>query len=313
MAACGIALALSVCAGHGEPQARNAAETDAESYGFRMSVDEVELTFHAAGEHGLPVSDLKPEEIRIFDNERPAGKILAFRSADDLPIHLGIVLDTSESMQNHIRRDRAIASRIVRQVVRRQDDLAFAMDFGYVSHIARDWTNDAGAVTMSIQGVTAGKQNPLDGTSLNDAVFRACFNQMGRINRAASGNVLVLFSDGEDNASHTSLREAVDACQHSNTTIYAFRAAPAEGSSPGPAALAELARETGGRVFREDDIDAEIDNEIAVIEAEQRSRYWLVYRPPGLKHDGAFHSIAILGPERAKRIDSRSGYYAPKQ
>ena len=277
-----------------------------------MAVDEVELTFHATGVHGGAVNDLQADELRILDNGTQVEKILAFRKAEDLPIRAGLLIDTSESMANHIGLDRAIAAKLAQRLNRQQGDQAFAMDFGYGSEVKQDWTTNGNAVTFAIQSASAGHQSSLHGTAIFDALFRACFHQMSRIDRSASGNFLVLFSDGEDNASHTSLPEAVDACQHAHTAVYVFRAAQAGTASTGPGTLAEIARETGGRVFHDDDVDAEIDKDIAAMEAEQRSRYWLVYRPGELKRDGAFHPVTVLGPDRVKSIEVRNGYYAPQ-
>jgi Ca-activated chloride channel homolog len=100
-------------------------------------------------------------------------------------------------------------------------------------------------------------------------------------------------------------------CQRANTAIYAFRVESQYSSSSGPKTLAELASQTGGRVFFDDDPDAGIYNDLRMIEADLRNQYRLVYKPQELKHDGSFHRIELLGPERAGNLIVRSGYYAP--
>jgi VWFA-related protein len=107
------------------------------------------------------------------------------------------------------------------------------------------------------------------------------------------------------------MKLAVDACQHANTAIYVFRAEPALSFSSGPKNLAEMASETGGRVFHDDDSESEIENDLRIIEADLRNRYVLVYKPAELKHDGGFHRIELRPPDRVESIVARSGYYAP--
>ncbi len=159
-----------------------------------------------------------------------------------------------------------------------------------------------------------GKENPLGGTSLFDAIYWACSSEFGKIDHSATGNFILLFSDGDDNASHMSLREVVDTCQHANTAIYSFRAEPKSSFFGGGAeTLSELAAKTGGRVFHDNGSEADIYEDLRTIEADLRNQYRLVYRPAGLKHDGSFHRIELKAPERVDRITIRSGYYAPIQ
>jgi hypothetical protein len=77
--------------------------------------------------------------------------------------------------------------------------------------------------------------------------------------------------------------------------------------------LAQLSSETGGRTFQLEGTEAEINKDLNVIDSDLRDRYWLVYRPVELKHDGSFHSIYVGGSDSARgfTIDVRSGYYAP--
>jgi Ca-activated chloride channel family protein len=108
------------------------------------------------------------------------------------------------------------------------------------------------------------------------------------------------------------MRAAVDMCQRTNTSIYAFRAEPEPGMfSAGAKVLADLTAQTGGRVFRDNDSEAGIYEDLQTIEEDMRNQYRLVYQPAGLVRDGAFHRIELTAPERAQTIVVRSGYYAP--
>ena len=286
------------------------------SYRLKVPVDEVSLSFHAADGHGLAVNDLKVEELKLLDNGRPPAKIAVFQPLQDASIRAGILMDMSESMREFIARNRAISIEYAQRVLRQKTDQAFVMDFGYLSKVVQPWTGDPAVLAAGVRRVSAGGESPLGGTAMLDAIYRACFSEFGRIDRGANqgptGNFILLFSDGEDNAGHMSLKEAVDACQRTNTAIYSFRAEPKESFfSDGAKTLAELAAKTGGRVFHDNGSEAEIYEDLRVIEDDLRNQYLLVYKPAGLKHDGSFHRIELTAPERVDRITVRSGYYAP--
>jgi Ca-activated chloride channel family protein len=284
------------------------------SYSLSVSVDEVSLTFHAADVHGLPINDLKLNELNLRDNGKPPRKILSFQYLHDFPLRAGIVIDISQSMEDTRSVDRSIAIKYAQQLLHSQADQAFVTNFDYLSKIAQTWTRSPDALTAAIRNrhVITATESHLKGTALFGAIYRTCMNQFGHIDNAASGNFILLFSDGEDNAGYVSLQQAVDMCQRTNTVIYAFRPPPKPTfSSTGQTTLAELTAQSGGRVFDEDGPEANIDDDLRAIEADLRNQYRLIYRPPELRPDGSFHRVELNAPERVDRITIRSGYYAP--
>lgn len=281
-------------------------------YSLGVAVDEVILTFHAADAHGLAINDLKLDEVGLLDNDKPPRKIIAFQLMQNFPIRAGILIDTSGSMGGHLAGNRAIAIQYAQSILRKQTDQAFIMDFGHLSRILQPWTNDSTALTAGIRKITAGGESRVAGTTVFDTIYRACSNLFGGIDHVTSGNFILLFSDGEDNASYFGLKDAVDACQRTNTAIYAFRADPKEGfGSTGPGTLVALTDQTGGRVFHDDESAAGIYDDLRIIEGDLRDQYRLIYRPGDFKHDGSFHRVVLIPPERVKSVVIRSGYYAP--
>jgi VWFA-related protein len=279
-------------------------------YSLRVSVDEVDLTFHAVDAHGLPVNDLKLDELKLLDNGKAPSRIVVFRPLRDFPIRAGILLDTSVSVAEYLARNRAIATEYADRLMRQEADQAFVMNFDFESRIAQPWTNDRTVLDAGLRSARSNTWNRMGGTAIVDSIYRACMNQFGRLN-GASANFILLFSDGEDNASHAYLNEAVEMCQRTNTAIYAFRVPSESRLSDGPKTLAQLASQTGGRVFEADDSDAVIYEDLRTIEADLRDQYRLIYKPVDLKHNGAFHRIALQGPKRVASMVVRSGYYAP--
>jgi Ca-activated chloride channel family protein len=306
-------LTLCTCVHGAGSQTSAAAPQSAAPYRLSVSVDEVSLSFHAADAHGLPVNDLKVDELSLLDNGKPPGRILAFGSLRDFPIRAGILMDTSESMEGYLPRNRAISIEYAQRLLRQQTDQAFVMDFDSQSRVTQPWTSNTAALTAGIRSFIANGKSRIGGTAILDAIYRACLNQFGRLDRTDSANFILLFSDGEDNASQASAKDAIDTCQRTNTAIYVFRAQPQDSFSSGPKTLAELASKSGGRVFYDDDSDVGIYKDLQVIEADLRNQYRLIYKPAELKHDGSFHRIALKGPERVENIAIRSGYYAPRK
>jgi VWFA-related protein len=208
------------------------------------------------GADGSSINDIKLNELELLDAGKPPLRILAFESPQDLPIRAGILMDMSESMDQARSKDREVAINYIQQLFRQQSDQAFVVNFGQQPMIAQTWTNDTFALIDGIRNrnVKTGGAGRIAGTAIFDAIYRACREQFSQIDYASSGNFILLFTDGDDNASHYTLQDAADACQRANTAIYAFRAETAPGlSSTGPKTLADLATLTGGRVFRDED------------------------------------------------------------
>jgi len=119
-------------------------------YHLNVAVDEVSLTFHAADVHGAPIDNLRLDELKLLDNGKPPRKIVAFQSMTDLPLRAGILIDKSESMEEHLPTDKAISIKYARLLLRQQTDQAFVMDFASHSGIAEPWTSDAAALVAAI-------------------------------------------------------------------------------------------------------------------------------------------------------------------
>jgi len=286
---------------------------DAPTYGLHVHADEVTLTFRAADAQGHPVTDLQLSELRIFDNVSTPRRIIAFERLRDTPIHAGILLDTSQSAMQNRSVDRAIAIRFTQRLLQQPDSQAFVLNFAYQSIVGPTWTRNPIALAEGIHNHEAGAhaRSGMPGTAILDAIYRACLNQFGTTDPTASSNVILLFSDGEDNASRGSLQQVIAMCQRSNTAIYAFRPKGASRWSTGPPTLRDLTSQTGGRLFYDDDPAPEQETDLSTIHSDLHNRYRLIYRPPQMAHDGSFHEVILLGPDRVASLTARSGYYAP--
>ncbi|HMG85245.1 MAG TPA: VWA domain-containing protein [Terracidiphilus sp.] len=290
-----------------------ASQQDQPTYTLKLPVDEVSLTLQALDYDGQAVDDLKIEDLKVLDNGVRARRIVALDSFKDAPVHVGIMIDSSESMGSSRERSQRAAIAVARSLIRQPADRGFAMDFAVLSPIAKEWTSDVKELEAAIRNhrVASDAGGSLRGTALFDALYRACLNEFGHDESPMSRNVIVMFSDGVDNASRGDLKLAVDECQKTNTAIYAFRFDVPEAASTGPAALAEVATKTGGRVFHGDDGDTQIADDVRMIETDLGARYRLIFKPPEVRHDGAFHRVEIDAPSRPVTIRLQTGYYAP--
>jgi Ca-activated chloride channel family protein len=189
-------------------------------------------------------------------------------------------------MTQDLASNEAISTKYVQRLIRRSTDRAFITKFSAHSEITQPWTSDTNALTAGVHRFAATRTNNVRGTALFSALYQACLNQLGHIGSPRTGNFILLFSDGGDNAGYASLKNVVDACQHANTAIYAFRTYPKSSFSTGPKTLTDLASETGGRVFYADDSEVQIDADLRTIEADLRNQYLLIYEPAELTPNG---------------------------
>jgi hypothetical protein len=121
------------------------------AYSLSVAVNEVSLTFHAEDAQGLPVNDLKVDELSLLDNSMAPGKILAFKLMQNSPIRAGILIDTSESMERGLPSNRAISIEYAQKLLRQQTDQAFVMDFGRLSNVIQPWTTDPNILVAGIR------------------------------------------------------------------------------------------------------------------------------------------------------------------
>ena len=301
-----LVLCISACVGWGQDS--QAAAADNPSFTLKMPVDEVKVTFHVSDGKGDPIEHLKPGDVQLFDNGKLQNRTVAFHEYRDLPIRVGFLLDNSPSMQAQLDRSQTIAAQLIKEFFRPQSDRAFTMGFGVDTRISQDWTEHADSVAKGITAALIKEASERDGTAMFDAIYTSCRDKFATETASLSGNLILLFTDGEDNSSHVWEGEAVDMCQRARTSIYVFVPERKARASRGQQILEDLASKTGGRVFYES--KQSIHDALALAVSDMRYQYELIYSPPGLKRDGAFHHIRMRCNAPRSQIQVRSGYYA---
>jgi VWFA-related protein len=284
---------------------------DSRGYTLNVAVDEVSVVFHASDWQGIPMNDLKISDIRVTDNRRPPREVVSFEVYQNLPIRMAVMIDTSRSMLEHLRLNQRIASEYAERFLDKKRDRAFVMRFDSEMKIQPDWTSDVELLKSSIRDVAAYHESRFGGTAIFDALYKACRDQFGITNNVSSGNFILLFSDGVDNASHARIADDIDICQKANTAIYVINNEPKSRFSPGQKVLQQLADKSGGQMYF-DQTPERIMKDLYQTDVSLRSQYRIVYRPKSIKRDGSFHSIKLESPTRGGLIITRSGYYAPQ-
>lgn len=278
-------------------------------YTLQVPVNEIALTFHAAALNGAPLTHLTRDQLTLTDNGHRQSQILFLQNYDDLPIRAGFLLDTSASMLEDLPFNRAIIHAYAAQLLRKGYDRAFVEQFDTKTFIRQNWTDSDAAIAAGAArvGNTPDRYDPL--TAIFDSLYTTCRDQWQQDPSTPTGNFILVFTDGIDDASHAYLSEAVDMCQRTRTAIYAIVRGRRGQFSDGYRTLQDLTQQTGGRLFL-NPRGGKILDDLRIMESEQRNQYRLIYKPSNFKADSSFHRIRLRCSVQGAHITARSGYYA---
>jgi VWFA-related protein len=280
----------------------------APAYTFHIPTDEISLRFHASDQGGKPLTQLTVRDLKLSDNGKVQNHIVMLQPLDDLPIRAGFLFDVSASVLKDIDFYRSVIEIYASRLLRRGYDLAFVMQFDTDTLLMQNWTDVDSDIAAGANGIGPRPNRYAPFTSIFDSLYIACRDRW-TLQSESTGNFILLFTDGEDNASHAYLSEAVDMCQRKRIAIYVFDSSRSWHSSDGYKTLNDLARQTGGRAFIHPRA-TDIWRDLQMMEAEQRYQYLLVYKPSELKDDGSYRRVELHCSVPGAHIATRSGYYA---
>ncbi len=272
------------------------------------TVNEVNVVFTVTDKHGRFVNNLKREDFKILDDNKPAAAVSSFRSETDLPLRVGLLIDASSSIRDRFKFEQEAAIEFLNQIVRPRSDQAFVLGFDSVAEVTQDFTDDTDRLAHGIHMLRPG-----GGTALYDALYSACHERLARARSAGTmRRAIILLSDGEDNQSRFTREQAVQEAQRTEVIVYAISTNISGIKTRGDKVLEYFANATGGRVFFPLKLD-DVATAFRQIEAELRSQYAVSYRPANLVADGRFRAISIESLRKGLRVRCRRGYYAPKR
>ena len=283
------------------------------------SVHEVAVLF-AATDHGNSVAGLTQADVKIRDDHRPPTAITGFLSESELPLRMGVVIDTSESITGRFAFEQKAAAKFLQTVLTNKNDEAFVVGFSNSILLVQDFTNDQAQLAKGI-----GDLAPAGGTALWDAVSFAAEKLAQKAEPKPVARILVVLSDGDDNSSSQSLKDAIEASLHGEVIIYTVSTRDlrdaASGFTPttyssneidtGDRALKTLAVRTGGEAFVPGSLGG-LNHSLAQLQEVIRSRYLVSYRPAVFETNGRYHAVDISVSKSGHklRVYARKGYYA---
>ena len=273
---------------------------------IKVQVNEVNLIFTVTDKKGRFITGLKRENFGLLDDGRPPEAVLGFTQQTNLPLRVGIMLDTSSSIRQRFQFEQDSAIEFLLQVLH-LNDMAFVEGFDISTDVAQGFTNNVDLLNQGIR-----KLRPGGGTALFDALYKTCRDQMlplpepGSVRRA-----LILVSDGDDNYSRAQESDAIKMCQRANTIVYAISTNVSPSRDKGDDVLKAISEATGGQAFYPTKIE-----DVAIgfrnIEQELRSQYSLEYRPANFRQDGAFRTIYLQALDPRYHVRAQKGYFAPR-
>ena len=297
---------------------------------LKVNVNVVGIFFNVKDKHGALIPNLSKDDFQVLEDGKPQ-TIKYFAAESNLPLTLGMLIDSSGSQRNVLDMEKQVGGAFLRQILTDKDE-AYVIDFNIDAELVQDYTRDVhrlqaalnkvrintGYTTGPIPGAGGGPvptaQSP--GTVLYDAVYLSAHDMLAKeVGRKA----MILLTDGEDEGSRLKIRDAIEAAQKADAIVYVLLCADRgfygsfQMGYSGEGEMRKLTEATGGRVINVGNKFDKLREAFDQIAAELRSQYNLGYTPLNTLLDGGYRKLEIKCKQNYK-IQSRAGYYAtPRQ
>jgi len=273
-----------------------------------LDVTRVNLLFTVSDKKGRFVTNLVENDFEVVESKRKQS-ILEFVAENDLPLRIGVLIDTSNSVRDRFRFELDAAGDFLNGLIRRGKDRALIVSYDTSAELVTDLTDDTEVLSKRLRDLRPG-----GGTAMYDAIALACRDKLALDQpRHKFRRAIVIIGDGEDNASRYSRDQALELAHKSDVVIYTISTNITKVETDGDKVLKYFARETGGLSFfpfKAEDLAQDFEN----IANELRSQYSILYRPEPLKTDGKYHEVDVRVKNRGNLVvRARKGYYAPLQ
>ncbi|HKS67672.1 MAG TPA: VWA domain-containing protein [Candidatus Acidoferrales bacterium] len=282
----------------------------------------VHLVATVMDRHRNFITNLNQGDFQVMENGSPQ-KILFFGRQTDLPLRIGLLLDTSNSIRPRLQFEQEAAIDFLTSVIRHGKDMAFLVTFDNEPEVVQDFTDDVGMLTDAVRRQRAG-----GGTALNDAVYMASERLINPPPSTGSNpevrRVLVVISDGDDDLSDHALSDALEEAIRAEVAIYTISTNtdwiavdnPDQPRKyhldPGDKILQEFSDESGGRAFFPYRVD-DLEQSFVDIGTELRSQYFIAYAPSDPLSHGGYRKIDVEADRKGLTVRTRKGYYAASQ
>jgi len=280
-----------------------------QGYRIRRDVDLVVLHATVLDDKGDFVSDLKLDNFRVYE-DKVEQKLSLFKR-EDIPVTMGLVIDNSGSMRT--KRSRVNAAALTFVKTSNSQDEVFVVNFNdeYYLDLDKDFTNDQKELREALDRVDS-----RGSTAFYDALI-------GSLDHLKKGTrdkkVLLVITDGEDNASRKTFEYTVQAAQQSDAVIYAvglFADDDKKEARHATRVLKSLTEATGGLAYFPKEV-SEVEAICTKMAHDIRNQYLLAYYPTNTRRDGSFRSVQVqVIPPRGRSklfVRTRTGYYAQRE
>lgn len=284
---------------------------------FSTEVKVVNLLATVRGPHGEIVADLAKDDFQVAENGRQQ-EIRYFSKETDLPLTIGLMVDTSMSQRKVLVEERSASFRFLDEMLRPKDQV-FLIQFDMGVQVRQPLTSSLKALNDILPYVDTPTEKQLriqtgGGTLLYDAVVTA---SQDILQKARNRKAMIVLSDGVDIGSEASLAQAIAAAQRADSLIYAilFSDPGAYGvsfaGSVGKSAMMRMARETGGSFF-EVSKKLTIDKVYEQIQKELRSQFSIGYVSDDPVRISEFRKIHLAVKEKGLTVQTRQEYWAQR-
>ena len=270
-------------------------------YVFTTTVQEVQLHATVVDDKHRFVTDLDKTDFTVFEDGKPQ-TINSFRR-EDVPVSLGIIIDNSGSMRDKRPAVNQAAINLVK--ASNPQDQVFIVNFNDEYYLDQDFTANISKLRDGLEKIES-----RGGTALYDAVMASADHL--KKNSKLDKKVLLVVTDGEDNASRSSLERAVRFLQAENgPTVYTIGLLGDEHAKRARRALQTMAEDTGGVSFFPKDLK-EVDAISSEVAHDIRNQYTIGYKPTTPQSAGGYRTVKVeaKAPHHGKLVvRTRSGYY----
>jgi VWFA-related protein len=263
---------------------------------------------------GKVVKNLNPDDFVLLD-DGVAQKIAFFSRESDLPLTIGLLVDTSRSQTGVLEEERRASYTFLDQVRRADKDQTFVVHFDTQVEVLQGLTSSRSELEAALNRLSIpGEFATLIYGSVQKSSEDVMRPQPGR-------KAFILLTDGVAYRDPTSIGTAIEFAQRADTIVYAIRFSDSKTTRPvraavhaamkerGEEALQRMAKETGG-ISYEVKKDQPIEAINSQIEEALRNQYGIGYTPTRRTDDGKYHKIKLTTKDRPMDVAARDGYYA---
>jgi VWFA-related protein len=300
---------------------------------IKVETNLTNLFFTAADKNKRFITNLKAEDIRVFEDGQPQ-EIFTFQQNIDTPLSIAILIDTSISEQFTLPQEKAAAQAFLESVMRPQKDEAAIVSFTGDTTLEQGFTGSIDRLRRAIDrvefvppsgyvggGVVVNGTPPISGTNQSLAGSTAVWDAIWATSEELMGSsaehtrrALILLTDGDDTSSRMKMHEAIEKAQKADALIYAIGIGDRYQFNVNEGALRKIAGETGGRAYFPKH-ERDLNDAFTQIQRDLREQYLVAYSPTNKARDGSYRKIEIqvINPELKQqnlKLNYRAGYFA---